>query len=245
MEQPQGRPRHRPAPPGLGLRRLQDPLERPAELSASAVLQSYFSGRAYEEVGSVRGRSRYAASYVHQPGYLTPPTRANYYFSGRGSLPDPVDLPDGPLLQLRLQARRPQPVREARGDQRVQPAEGGHHGQPVLRRLDRDVGQPRRLPERRRERPLPAVQPVHHRRRSKGSTGSAGRTSARRSTRSATRRRGPTASPSACGSRRRQRQANDGRAAPRGRPFSFLWRSRGAQWSRLRKASTASGKRKT
>jgi hypothetical protein len=55
-----------------------------------SLLQSYFSGRAYEEVGTVSLVNPVTrANYVTNPGYLTPPTRATYYFSGRGSLRTP------------------------------------------------------------------------------------------------------------------------------------------------------------
>ena len=55
-----------------------------------SLLQSYFSGRAYEDVGSVTLINPVTrTNYVANPGYLTPPTRATYYFSGRGSLRTP------------------------------------------------------------------------------------------------------------------------------------------------------------
>ncbi|MEO6196018.1 MAG: TonB-dependent receptor, partial [Thermoanaerobaculia bacterium] len=55
-----------------------------------SLLQSYFSGRAYEEVGSVSLVNPVTrTNYVTNPGYLTPPSRATYYFSGRGSLRTP------------------------------------------------------------------------------------------------------------------------------------------------------------
>ncbi len=55
-----------------------------------SLLQSYFSGRAYEEVGSVTLINPVTrTNYVTNPGYLTPPTRSTYYFSGRGSLRTP------------------------------------------------------------------------------------------------------------------------------------------------------------
>jgi hypothetical protein len=55
-----------------------------------SLLQSYFSGRAYEEVGSVTLiNPATQQNYVANPGYLTPPVRATYYFSGRGSLRTP------------------------------------------------------------------------------------------------------------------------------------------------------------
>jgi hypothetical protein len=55
-----------------------------------SLLQSYFSGRAYEDVGSVTLINPVTrTNYVTNPGYLTPPTRATYYFSGRGSLRTP------------------------------------------------------------------------------------------------------------------------------------------------------------
>jgi outer membrane receptor protein involved in Fe transport len=55
-----------------------------------SLLQGFYSGRAYEEVGSVTLINPVTKqSYVTNPGYLTPPVRENYYFSGRGSLRTP------------------------------------------------------------------------------------------------------------------------------------------------------------
>jgi hypothetical protein len=55
-----------------------------------SLLQSFFSGRAYEDVGSVTLINPVTrTNYVTNPGYLTPPTRATYYFSDRGSLRTP------------------------------------------------------------------------------------------------------------------------------------------------------------
>jgi hypothetical protein len=55
-----------------------------------SLLQSFFSGRAYEEAGSITLiNPATRANYVTNPGYLTPPVRATYYFSGRGSIRTP------------------------------------------------------------------------------------------------------------------------------------------------------------
>lgn len=49
-----------------------------------SLLQGYFSGHPYEAVGSIR-----TGTFVTNPGYQTPPTRVNYYFSKRGAFRTP------------------------------------------------------------------------------------------------------------------------------------------------------------
>ena len=50
----------------------------------AGLVQSYFSGRAYSAIGTIQTRP-----FVTNPGYLTPPTRVNYYFSDRGEYRTP------------------------------------------------------------------------------------------------------------------------------------------------------------
>jgi hypothetical protein len=45
-----------------------------------SLLQSFFSGHPYSAIGNVRTQA-----YVTNPGYVAPPVRVNYYFSGRGA----------------------------------------------------------------------------------------------------------------------------------------------------------------
>lgn len=49
-----------------------------------SMLESYDSGMAYSAVGSVDPRGPVSAPYVVNPGYKTPSTSVNYYFSSRG-----------------------------------------------------------------------------------------------------------------------------------------------------------------
>ncbi|HXO20126.1 MAG TPA: carboxypeptidase regulatory-like domain-containing protein [Thermoanaerobaculia bacterium] len=44
-----------------------------------SLLQSFFSGHPYEAIGLISDRS-----FVHNPGYLTPPGTVSYFFTGRG-----------------------------------------------------------------------------------------------------------------------------------------------------------------
>jgi hypothetical protein len=57
-------------------------------LNVSA-LQSFSSGRPYEAAGSIRLRDSANQPYVPNPGYVTPPIRQTYYFSGRGEFTTP------------------------------------------------------------------------------------------------------------------------------------------------------------
>jgi outer membrane receptor for ferrienterochelin and colicin len=52
-------------------------------LSAS-MLQSFFTGHPYEAIGTIRTQP-----FVTNPGYVSPPTRVGYYFSGRGAFRTP------------------------------------------------------------------------------------------------------------------------------------------------------------
>jgi hypothetical protein len=58
--------------------------ENPRHALSATLLQGYFSGHPYEAVGTIR-----TGTFVTNPGYLTPPTRVNYYFSDRGAFTTP------------------------------------------------------------------------------------------------------------------------------------------------------------
>jgi outer membrane receptor for ferrienterochelin and colicin len=58
-----------------------------------SLAQSYFSGHPYDAPGSITLiNPATGSSYVSNPGYVTPPVRTTYYFSGRGAFTTPSVL---------------------------------------------------------------------------------------------------------------------------------------------------------
>jgi hypothetical protein len=63
---------------------IYDLLSTDLQSLSVGLLQSYSSGRAYEEQGTIR-----TGAFVANPGYISPPTRVTYFFSDRGGLRTP------------------------------------------------------------------------------------------------------------------------------------------------------------